>query len=287
MRGTKQLDLSEAEKLWIDRLKNIYPQVKHWHTNPNTLTDIQAGSPSKADDIEWLQPGLSAEYQIGIAVEHLKLSLDCIFELGSIYPTAPLTLGRTAFTSAINAAWLLHPTSRNERRLRAFTLKAKEIHEELNSLVDLPPLAATSGTATKSDEVLRALIKHKQKELTRIGQTFQPGIDAAKVKFIQTEVTRTVADEIFGNELEPENDVRYDVRYLWRMSSAAAHGYYHHALRRVSLPEPDDTQAPLDVTLLDAKVDQDLGPLLLTSCVVISRAIQLHRLRAINHLKQQ
>lgn len=287
MRGTKQLDLSEAEKLWIDRLKSIYPQVKHWHTNPNTLTDIQAGSPSKADDIEWLQPGLSAEYQISIAAEHLKLSLDCIFELGSIYPTAPLTLGRTAYTSGLNAAWLLYPTSRNERRLRTFTLKAKEIHEELKSLVDLPPLSATSDTAAKSDEVLRALLKHKQKELTRIGQTFQPGIDATKVKFIQTDVIKTVTDEIFGNELEPENDLRYDVRHLWRTSSAAAHGYYHHALRRVSLPEPDDTQTPLDVTLMDAKVDQDLGPLLLTSYVVISRAIQLHRLRAINHLKKQ
>lgn len=287
MRGTKQLELSEAEKLWLDRLKKIYTQVKRWYTDPNTLTDIQTGSPSKADDIEWLQPGLSAEYQIGIAVEHLKVSLDCIFELGRIYPTAPLTLGRTAYTSAINAAWLLYPTSRNERRRRAFTLKAMEINQELRALVDLPPNTTTPDTETKTDDALRVRLERKQAELTRIGQTFQPGINAAKVKFIQTNVIKTVTDELFGNELELENDVRYSVRYLWRVSSAAAHGYYHYALSRVSLPEPGDTQTPPDVAILDAKVDQDLGPLLLTSYVVISRAIRLHRLRATNHLEQR
>ena len=97
---------------------------------------------------------------------------------------------------------------------------------------------------------------------------------------------KTVADELFGYEAEPDRDVRHSVRYLWRVSSAAAHGYYHYALSRVSLPEPGDAHIPPDIAILDAKIDKDVGPLLLTSYVVISRAIRLHRLRVTNHLAQ-
>ena len=195
-------------------------------------------------------------------------------------------MGRTAYTSAINAAWLLHPGSRTERRLRAFTLKAAEVQQELKALVDLPPTATEPEAETKAEDSLRDRLKQQQSELTRIGQAFQPGIDAAEVRFNQTAIIKTVADELFGDEAEPDRDVRHSVRYLWRVSSAAAHGYYHYALSRVSLPEPGDAHIPPDIAILDAKIDKDLGPLLLTSYVVISRAIRLHRLRVTNHLAQ-
>ncbi|WP_157776030.1 hypothetical protein [Corynebacterium crudilactis] len=108
-------------------------------------------------------------------------------------------------------------------------------------------------------------------------------MDAKKHQIIQTEVIKTVVLEAFSGDTTEDQLIRSNIQQLWRMSSAAAHGYYHHSLSRVEIPSAENSMVPAGMGLLSAKIDRDVGPLLLVSYLVLKRAIILYQLRYKNY----
>lgn len=278
MTGTYSVNFSKQEEKWVRRLQAIAPQVKDWLESPELLPNTQPGSAHKGDEIGWLQPGLSAAYQIQSSLEHLNACLDLVLGHHGFTPVAPLTLGRTAYVSAINATWLLSPNLRKERRTRAFHLKAKEIQEQLNALRDIP---AIGGHAEKAS-TQRMNLEDKRNRLEEIADQFDPTLNVHRSQFIQTRIIETTINEQFGGETEKDEYIRTHIRSLWRMSSAAAHGYYHFALSRTERLEEVQDDIPDDSTLLVPKIDQDIGPLLIVSHLLLNRAIRLYKQRSVN-----
>lgn len=281
MSGIIRQSLSEEELEWRDYLRAIAPRVEEWATSREPLPDVEPGSALYGDEVDWLQPGHSAAYQIGIAAEHLHFSLSSLLSGQPISPTAHLTIGRTAYMTAFNAAWILAPRLRKERQDRAFRLKAKEVKESLSALSDLP----AGGDWEELEKAERQRLEEKRAELHEIGQRITPHLDPEKHQIEQTATIRKVVRELFDGDSEDDQLIRSSMQQFWRMSSAAAHGYYHHSLSRIEVPVEENGPVPAGMGILSAKIDTDVGPLLFVAYLVLQRAIELYRQRCKNHLR--
>ncbi|MET3944291.1 hypothetical protein [Corynebacterium mucifaciens] len=281
MGGTTKQTLSQEELKWMKSLHAIAPRVEEWMASWELLPDIEPGSALKGDEVDWLQPGHSAAYQIDIAAEHLHFSLSSLLSGQSISPTAHLTIGRTAYMTAFNAAWILAPASRKERQERAFRLKAKEVKESLSALTDFP----VGKNWDEITNIEKQRLEDKRAQLHEIGQRIHPHLDPRKHQINQTDVIQEVAHDLFNGDSEEDQLIRSNMQQLWRMSSAAAHGYYHHSLTRVETPTEENGPVPPGMMLMSAKIDTDVGPLLFVAYLVLKRAIELYRQRCTNHLR--
>lgn len=265
----------------MKRLHSIAPRVEGWVTSWELLPDVEPGSALSGDEVSWLQPGHSAAYQIDVAAEHLHFSLSSLLSGQPISPTVHLTIGRTAYMTAFNAAWILAPKLRKERQERAFRLKAKEVKESLSALTDLP----VGGDWDEPTKAEKKRLEDKRAQLYEIGQFIQPHLDPKKHQIVQTDAIQKVVHELFIGDSEDDQLIRSSMQQLWRMSSAAAHGYYHHSLSRVEMPTEENSSVPAGMGLLSAKIDTDVGPLLVVAYLVLQRAIGLYRKRCTNHLR--
>lgn len=281
MGGTTNQSLSQEELKWMKSLHAIAPRVEEWVTSWELLPDAEPGSAMKGDEVGWLQPGHSAAYQIDVAAEHLHFSLSSLLSGQSISPTAHLTIGRTAYMTAFNAAWILAPALRKERQERAFRLKAKEVKESLSALTDFP----VGGNWDAITNIEKQRLEDKCARLHEIGQRIHPHLDPKKHQINQTDVIQKVAHDLFSGDSEEDQLIRSTMQQLWRMSSASAHGYYHHSLSRIEMPSEENSSVPRGMGILSAKVDTDVGPLLFVAYLVLKRAIELYRERCTNHLR--
>lgn len=280
MTGLKRQSLSPDEQIWLKRLQTIAPRVATWLNQDTTLPKVHPSSSLYADGMGWMvQPSYLAEYHITISAEHLHLCLQTLLGKEAVlYPTAQITMGRTAYTSALNAVWLLYPSNRCERRRRAWLLKDKEIQEQRSALRDLHGTSIEPKLLTEA----HATLDKKQEELDRANKEYDLGLDRSKRddRFNQTRAIREATNQVYDGQTD--EDVRVAVTNLWRTSSAVAHGFYHHALSRMTnLDGGEELPSVGELGLLQPKLDQDLGPLLCASYMFLERAITRYRLRAV------
>lgn len=209
--GPQQPEESE----WSRRLGRMSLVVNAWRERAENPVPIEPGSSLAADAIEGLSVESPVWYSMCISSEHLDLALDAMRATSTMYPTAYMTVARTAFVAAVNAVWVLAPATRQERRARALRLRADELRVQITSFRDMripagKPEAARSGFLKE--------LQDKQDMLQGVARNLGLTEDVTKMRFNQTKAIDWVATHMHG----VDDDLLIGAtQSIWRSGSAA------------------------------------------------------------------
>ncbi|MCT1477595.1 hypothetical protein [Microbacterium sp. p3-SID336] len=101
---------------WPLRLGRMSTAVEAWRRRAENPESPESGSSLAADSVNGLNVENPIWYSMCIASEPLDFAIDAMRATSTMYPTAYMTVARTAFVAAVNAVWVLAPQSRQERR---------------------------------------------------------------------------------------------------------------------------------------------------------------------------
>lgn len=210
-----------------------------------------------------------------ISSEHLDFAIDAMRAKSTMYPTAYMTVARTAFVAAVNSVWVLAPSSRQVRRVRALRLRADDLRVQVTSFREM---RVSEGKPGKARTGLLEQLRVRQAGLQRVATTLGVKESVAKMKFNQTEAIDWVAEHLHG----VDDDLLIGAtQSIWRSGSAAAHAQYHFGVMRVDRNEVVREESGGQIMRLRGDLDRDVGPALAAAAMTLNEAFRLYDLRAL------
>lgn len=253
--------------VWRERLKQPPPVVED-------------GSALAGDDrLTLVRPSSLAWYLIGVSYEHLDFGTSTMAATSTLYPTAYLTVFRTALLAGTQAVRMLGPTIRRERQAHAIRLTLEDLSNQL----------ASANELSISDPELNRLRMEQADRLKQEVDDLEPqaralGIldrDLRRVRANATEAINWVAEFMHEQEI-----LINGMRLLWRTGSAVAHGARSHAIRRLGRSDLIDTGHGTKYAKLFGDIE-DVTSAASASALVLGRAFELYEQRRLNHRRQQ
>lgn len=262
---------------WPLRLVRMSTAVDAWRKRTEDPVAPEPRSSLATDSIEGLNVENLIWYSMCISAEHLDFALDAMRATSTMYPTAYMTVARTAFVAAVNAVWVLAPSSRQQRRERALELRADDLRTQLTAVRDVKmPQDVSEAARTEFVEQLRERQADLQKVATALG--IKQGV--AKIRFNQTRAIDWVAERMHG----VDNDLLIaGTQFVWRSGSAAAHAQYHFGIMRMDRSEVTREEPGSSIVKLRGDLETDVGPALAAATMTLSEAFRLYDLRRVRH----
>lgn len=227
-------------------------------------------------------PGLSFEshvwYLMCVSSEHLNFALEAMRATKTMYPTAYMTVARTAFLAAVNAVWLLAAQSRQERRERIVKLRADELRVQATSF---DTMTVPEGEPERALSDLVGQIRSKQLALQSIATELGISEPVAKMRLNQTRVIDWVATYMHG---EGSELLVGGNQSIWRSGSAASHAQMHFGLMRQEQNEILSDGAGATVLKFRGNLEMDVGPAMVGALLALNEAFRLYDLRRTKHL---
>ncbi|WP_029145537.1 hypothetical protein [Microbacterium luticocti] len=226
--------------------------------------------------------GLSVEnpvwYSMCISSEHLDFALDTMRATSTMYPTAYMTVARTAFVAAVNAVWVLAPPTRQERRERALRLRADDLRVQVTSFRDMQ---VPEGKPEEARNGLLEQLRERQASLQKVATALGVQEDVAKMRFHQTGAIDWVAQHMHGVD---DDLLLGATQALWRSGSAAAHAQFHFGVMRFDRNEVVHEESGSSIVRLRGDLENDVGPAIASATMTLSEAFRLYDLRSVSHL---
>lgn len=213
-----------------------------------------------------------------VSSEHLAFALSAMRETQTMYPTAYMTIARTAYMAAVNAVWVLGPASRTERRRRALKLRADELRTELTTArsLSMPGSPAAEARSSYIDQ-----IGVRQRSLATVAFALGIDEDVEKMRFNQTNAIDWVAKHLHGFEDEVSLGA---MQAVWRSSSAAAHAQYSFGIARARQGEEPENGGGQAIVNIYGNLERDVGPALIAASLTLNEAFRLYDIRRIRHI---
>lgn len=167
---------------WLQRLDRISTTVDAWRKRAENPTPPEPGSSLAADSMQGLNVANPIWYSMCVSSEHLDFAIDAMRATSTMYPTAYLTVARTAFIAAVNAVWLLASPARQERRERALRLRADDIRVQVTSFRDMK---IPEGKPEEARTGLLAQLRDRQTNLRRVATALGMTEDVTKIRAFQ------------------------------------------------------------------------------------------------------
>lgn len=258
---------------WLLRLDRISVAVDGWRKRAENPMSAEPNSSLKADALDGLSVENPIWYSMCVASEHLDFAIDAMRATSTMYPTAYLTVARTAFIAAVNAVWLLAAPTRRERRERALRLRADDLRSQLTSFRDMK---MPEGKASEARADFLKGLRERQASLQAIATALGVTEDVTKIRFNQTAAIDWVAEHMHG----VEDDLLIGAtQAIWRSGSAAAHAQYHFAVMRADRSELVRDETGGSILRLRGDLEGDVGPALAGAAMTLNEAFRLYDLR--------
>lgn len=156
-----------------------------------------------------------AHHGIIMALDHLGSVVDAMVRDEPMRHYAPLTALRTVLMSSARVRWLLAPNSSNERQLRGVQIRYVNLDEQRKAFNTLSTKPANAQLEQQRQQIVFAFageITALEARATALGAAkLNPPPDILSI--LQKMVAVNTADGLA-------------ILQLWRMGSAAAHGYF-------------------------------------------------------------
>ncbi|KFF58044.1 hypothetical protein JF66_21590, partial [Cryobacterium sp. MLB-32] len=152
----------------------------------------ERGSPLAGDDAGFNELSVSnlASYSMATSTEPLDFCLSMMAKTQTMFPSAYLTVLRTALLTASHAAWILAPKSRQGRQMNALRLTADDVRSQV-AMVRTAYVSDASVGKAKDAELLR-LTRH-QARLQEIADALGLKSDVTKPLVNNTAIIEEVA----------------------------------------------------------------------------------------------
>lgn len=266
-----------AHSAWEQRLGRIDLTVDEWRKRTKNPTSAEPASSLAADSMEGLNVENPIWYSMCISHEHLDFAIRAMRATSTMYPTAYMTVARTAFIAAVNAVWMLAPSGRQERRVRALRVRADDVRVQITASRDL------RIQDDKSVEDRSGLLEHlrgRQSSLQTAANALGVTEDVTKMRFNQTEAIDWVATHMHG----VDDDLLIGAtQAVWRSGSAAAHAQYHFGVIRADRHEVTRDGPGSSMVRLRGDLAKDVGPALAAATMTLKEAFRLYDLRSVSH----
>jgi hypothetical protein len=263
---------------WLPRLDRISVAVDAWRERTKNPVAPEPGSSLAADEIDGLSVESPIWYSMCISAEHLEFALNAMRATSTMYPTAYLTVTRTAFIAAVNAVWVLAP-NRQLRRERALRLRADDLRAQI---AGLRSMKVPEGKPEQARVGVLEQLLERHTSLQAVGTKLGVSESVAGMKFNQTAAIDWVAEHMHG----VEDDLLVGAtQAVWRSGSAAAHAQYHFGIMRMDRNEVIDEDAASHVVRLRGDLDSDVGPAVAAAAMTLSEAFRLYDLRRVRHIR--
>lgn len=213
-----------------------------------------------------------------VSSEHLDFAIEAMRAARTMYPTAYMTVARTAFVAAMNAVWVLAPPTRQERRERALRLRADDLRVQVTSFRDMQiPAGEPEEARTRLIEQLR----ERQSGLQKVAIELGVQEDVTKMRFHQTVAIDWVVQYMHG----VDDDLLIGAtQAVWRSRSAAAHAQYHFGVMRLDRNEIVREESGGSILHLRSDLDNDVGPAIAAATMTLNEAFWLYDLRRVSHI---
>lgn len=264
---------------WLRRLDRISDVVDAWRKRAENPTLPEPGSSLAADSIDGLSVDIPVWYSMCISSEHLDFAIDAMRATSTMYPTAYMTVARTAFVAAVNAVWVLAPPTRQERRERALRLRADDLRIQVTSFRDMQ---IPEGKPEKARTALLEQLHDRQANLQRVATALGVQEDVTKIRFNQTRAINWVAQHMHGVD---DDLLTGATQAIWRSGSAAAHAQYHFGVMRLDRNEVVREESGGSIVRLRGDLDNDVGPAIAAATMTLNEAFRLYDLRSVAHIR--
>lgn len=269
---------SSDDGAWLGRLDRIAKAVEVWRARAEEPIAPERGSSLAADSMTGLNVHSPVWYSMCVASEHLDFAIDAMRATSTMYPTAYLTVARTAFIAAVNAVWVVAPRSRQVRRERALRLRADDLRAQVTSF---DGLRVPHGNPEDARAEFVGQLRERQQSLQGVATVLGLREDVAKMRLNQTKAIDWVAEHMH----DAKDDLLIGAtQSIWRTGSAAAHGQYHFGLMRFERSDPIAAEGNHSVARLYGHLDNDVGPALAAGAMTLSEAFRIYDLRRASHV---
>ncbi|WP_417218592.1 hypothetical protein [Arthrobacter sp.] len=264
---------------WLRRLDRISEVVDAWRRRAENPMSSETGSSLGADSVEGLSVENPVWYSMCISSEHLDFAINAMRATSTMYPSAYMTVARTAFVAAVNAVWVLAPPTRQERRGRALRLRADDLRVQLTSFRDMQ---IPEGKPEEARTGLLEQLRERQANLQKVATALGVQEDVTKMRFHQTGAIDWVAHHMHG----VDDDLLVGAtQAIWRSGSAAAHAQYHFGIMRLDRNELVREESGGSIVRLRGDLDNDVGPAIAAATMTLSEAFRLYDLRRVVHAR--
>ena len=264
----------EEHAAWEARLGQFADDASQWQkTMSGEPAKTQPGSDLAGDDAGFASLNVSSlvGYSLATATEHLDFTLAVMKQTSTLYPTAYLTVLRTALLTASHAAWILAPAERAERQANALELLADDIRTELAMVK--AAITTTDSARSAKEKMIETLVA-RQAELQPIADILKPGLQIPKCRINNTNIIESVAQSTHDKKL-----VVGGVNMVWRNGSAAAHGARSFAIMRLHQNEIVEGESGTKYSKLQGDLVNDVGPAAAAATLALSFAFTMHDIR--------
>lgn len=268
----EQVDDSE----WPARLGRMSVAIEAWRERATDPIPPEVGSSLATDSMNGLSVENQIWYSMCISSEHLDFAIDAMRSTSTMYPTAYMTVARTAFVGAVNAVWLLAPT-RQERRTRALLLRADELRSQVTGF---RTMRIEPGRPDEARIDMLRQLEERQAALQLVADELGLTADVKKIRFNQTDAIDWVAEHMHG----VGNDLLIGAtQSIWRSGSAAAHAQYYFGIMRMDRNLAVRDGAGSSIVQLRGDLETDVGPALAAAFMTLNEAFRLYDLRRVRH----
>lgn len=264
---------------WLRRLDRISELVDAWRKRAENPVSPEPGSSLAADSVAGLSVENPVWYSMCVSSEHLDFAIDAMRATSTMYPTAYMTVARTAFVAAVNAVWVLAPPTRQERRERALRLRADDLRVQITSFRDMQ---IPKGKPEEARTALLDQLRERQDGLQKVATALGVQEDVAKMRFHQTGAIDWVAQHMHGVD---EDLLIGATQAIWRSGSAAAHAQYHFGIMRLDRNEVLREDSGGSIVRLRGDLHKDVGPAIAAATMTLSEAFRLYDLRRVVHVR--
>ncbi|MGW7444956.1 hypothetical protein [Kitasatospora sp. NPDC054795] len=208
---------------WEARLGRMKQAVEVWlerTSGDGGPPRIESGSSLAGDDRLFLEHPVSSVAWHGLltAVEHLDFALSAMAATKTLYPSAYFTALRAGLLGASQAVWVLAPTSRKERQLRALEA-ATTNYDEQRKAYGAVPASTPEARAAVADA--RARLDLRLDEAAAVAMSL--GVDPTKARNLKVNATRVI--ELAAAQAVPGKVEQAYAMFLWRTASGHVHGH--------------------------------------------------------------
>lgn len=278
-RPRQQPESTEGNE-WLMRLDRISQAVDAWRRRAENPMSSEPGSSLAADSVDGLSVENPVWYSMCISSEHLDFAIDAMRATSTMYPTAYMTVARTAFVAAVNAVWILAPPTRQERRERALRLRADDLRVQITSFRDMQ---IPEGKPEEARTGLLGQLRERQANLQKVATALGVQEDVTKMRFHQTGAIDWVAQHMHG----VDDDLLIGAtQAIWRSGSAAAHAQYHFGIMRLDRNELIREESGGSIVRLRGDLVNDVGPAIAAATMTLSEAFRLYDLRRVVHARR-
>lgn len=259
---------------WEQRIALMRGQVAQWSDRVKNPQAPEPGSSLAEDNMDGLEVEAVVWYRMCVSVEHLDFAITALFKVG-LFPTAYMSIVRTAYIAGVNALWVLIGKTRQDRRLRALRLAAEDLRVQITAINDF-----TTGENTKSakDQEINDL-QARQAALQAIAEELDSTENVRKMKVDQTGNVAAIISEL--DDTKKNVNFANGLRHIWRSGSAAAHAQHHYGHIRTGPDNVVGLEGEKHVVLLKGDLAKDVGPAIAAVFLTLGRMFEQYDARRV------